>query len=62
MRRPRLERGATNHVQTEDFMELLDLLAGPIALAVLGLLAARFGRDSRDGIEAPPRTWLGAFR
>lgn len=43
-------------------MATLGYLAAPLLLIVLNALAAHFGRDSRDGIEVPPRPGLGSFR
>ena len=33
-----------------------------LALVVLDLLALRFGRDSRPGIESPPAGFVGSSR
>ena len=43
-------------------MDVLTALVAPVALLVAAALAARFGRDSRDGITAPPQPWLGGGR
>jgi hypothetical protein len=43
-------------------MLVLELLTPMFVLAAFALLAARFGRDSRDGVEDPPQPWLGSTR
>jgi hypothetical protein len=40
-------------------MDVLTALVAPVALLVAVALAARFGRDSRDGAAAPPQPWIG---
>ena len=44
----------------EGTMLLLETLTPIAALALFALLAARFGDDSRDGPDAPPRRPLGS--
>jgi hypothetical protein len=39
----------------------LESLCPLVALALFALVAARFGRDSRDGVETPAQRPLGSF-